>query len=159
MLGQSAFSIGSATPHVSFPETIQSRFGEISVDVSKAISFPRGLLGMPDKSNFVLTSFNSQKMEQFKLLQSLDELQLSFITLPVAVNNNIIAVEDIRGAADDLQITYDDLVVLLIVSVHRSPDSVRLSVNSRAPLFLDVKQKLGIQHVFQNDAYKVQHYL
>lgn len=159
MLGQSAFSIGTVTPQASFPETIQSRFGEISVDVSRALSFPRGLLGMPDKSNFVLTNFNSQKMEQFKLLQSLDELQLSFITLPVAVNNNIIAVEDIRGAADDLQITYDDLVVLLIVSVHRSPDSVRLSVNSRAPLFLDVKQKLGIQHVFQNDAYKVQHYL
>ncbi len=159
MLGQSAFSIGSATPHVSFPETIKSRFGEISVDISKAISFPRGLLGMPDKSNFVLTNFNSQKMEQFKLLQSLDELQLSFITLPVAVNNNIVAVEDIRGAADDLGITYDDLVVLFIVSVHRSPDSVKLSVNARAPLFLDVKQKFGIQYVFQNDAYKVQHYL
>jgi|CXWL01.1.fsa_nt_gi flagellar assembly factor FliW len=159
MLGQSAFSIGSATPHVSFPETINSRFGEISVDISKAISFPRGLLGMPDKSNFVLTNFNSQKMEQFKLLQSLDELQLSFITLPVAVNNNIVAVEDIRGAADDLGITYDDLVVLFIVSVHRSPDSVKLSVNARAPLFLDVKQKFGIQYVFQNDAYKVQHYL
>lgn len=159
MLGQSAFSIGTTTPQVAFPETIQSRFGEISIDVSRALTFPRGLLGMPDKSNFVLTNFTSQKMEQFKLLQSLDELQLSFITLPIAINNPIIAVEDIRGAADDLQITYDDLVVLLIVSVHRSPDSVRLSVNSRAPLFLDVKQKFGMQYVFQNDAYKVQHML
>ena len=159
MLGQSAFSIGAGTPHVPFPETIQSRFGEISVDVSRAITFPRGLLGMPDKSNFVLTNFNSPKMEQFKLLQSLDELQLSFITLPLSIENPIIAAADLRSAADDLQITYNDLVVLLIVSVHRSPDNVRLSVNSRAPLFLDVKQKFGMQYVFQNDNYKVQHYL
>ncbi len=159
MLSQSVFSVGTIAPHVAFPETIKSRFGEISVDISRAVSFPRGLLGMPDKSNFVLTSFNSPKMEQFKLLQSLDELQLSFITLPVLMNNNIIAAEDIRNAADDLQIEYDNLVVLLIVSVHRSPDSVKLSVNSRAPLFIDVKQKFGMQYVFQKDSYKVQHML
>ena len=159
MLSQSAVSFGKTTLPVEFPEVIQSRFGEITVDASRSIIFPRGLLGMPDKSNFVLTNFTSQKMEQFKLLQSLDELQLSFITLPLDLNNSIISVADIRGAADDLEIAYDNLVVLLIVSVHRSPDSVRLSVNARAPLFLDVKQKLGMQFVFPNDSYKVQHML
>ncbi len=159
MLGQSAVSIGTNTPQALFPETIQSRFGEISVDVSKAVTFPRGLLGMPGKENFVLTNFNNPKMEQFKLLQSLDELQLSFITLPLDLNNNIIGVNDIRSTADDLGIAHEDLVVLLIVSVHRSPDSVKLSVNARAPLFLDVKNKTGMQYVFSNDAYKVQHYI
>jgi len=73
------------------------------------------------------------------------------------VKNNIIDAQDIYDAADNLQIAHDDLVVLLIVSVHRSPGSVKLSVNSRAPLFLDVKHKFGTQYVFQNDAYKVQH--
>ena len=159
MLSQSAISFGKTAMPLEIPEIIQTRFGEISVDVSRSISFPRGLLGMPDKSNFVLTNFNSAKMEQFKLLQSLDELQLSFIALPLDANNNIVAIADIRGAADDLQIAYDDLVVLLIVSVHRSPDSVKLSVNARAPLFVDVKQKLGAQYVFANDVYKVQHML
>lgn len=159
MLGQSMFSMGTNTPHALFPETIQSRFGEVSVDISKAITFPRGLLGMPSKENFVLTKFNSAKMEQFKLLQSLDELQLSFITLPLDMNNNIIGINDIRETAKGLGVAPEDLVVLLIVSVHRSPDSVKLSVNARAPLFLDVKHKVGMQYVFANDAYKVQHYL
>lgn len=159
MLSQSAISFGKTAMPLEIPEIIQTRFGEVSVDVSRSISFPRGLLGMPDKSNFVLTSFNSAKMEQFKLLQSLDELQLSFITLPLDANNNIVAIADIRGAADDLQIAYDDLVVLLVVSVHRSPDRVKLSVNARAPLFIDVKQKLGAQYVFSSDNYKVQHML
>lgn len=159
MLSQSAILFGKTAIPLEIPEFIRTRFGEVSVDVSRSVNFPRGLLGMPDKSNFVLTNFNSAKMEQFKLLQSLDELQLSFITLPLDANNNIIGIADIRGAADDLQIAYDDLVVLLIVSVHRSPDSVRLSVNARAPLFIDVKQKLGAQYVFANDAYKVQQML
>lgn len=159
MLNQSALFIGNNAPRATFSDTIQSRFGQITVDVSRCVNFPRGLLGMPDKTNFVLTHFSSPKMEQFKLLQSLDEVQLSFITLPVALENPILAMEDIRAAADDLQIASDDLVVLLIVSVHRSPDNVRLSVNSRAPLFLDIKQKFGMQYVFLNDNYKVQHML
>lgn len=159
MLSQTVASIGKSIQQIEFPETIQSRFGEITIDISRSINFPRGLLGMPDKMNFVLANFSSQKMEQFKLLQSLDDLQLSFITLPIAIDNPIIAMADIRGATSDLQIKDEELVMLLIVSVHRSPDSVRLSVNSRAPLFLDVKQRFGMQYVFQNDSYKVQHYL
>jgi flagellar assembly factor FliW len=140
-------------------ETIQSRFGEIVVDVDRAVAFPNGPLGMPDKNNFVLANFSSPKMEQFTLLQSLDDSQLSFITLPLEMSNSIVAEADIRDAADDLQIKHDDLAMFLIVSVHRSPDKVRLSVNTRAPLFMDVRRKLGAQYVFQNDKYKVQHML
>ncbi len=163
MLNQSAFSMiasGGFNPAMlQTTETIQSRFGEISVDLSRAVHFPRGLLGMPNKTNFVLANFNSAKMEQFVLLQSLDEIPLSFITLPIDYSNSIIAPADLRGAAQDLQIADDDLLVLLLVSVHRRPDKVQLSVNSRAPLIIDVKQKFGMQFVFQNDAYKVQHML
>lgn len=159
MLNQPVFSSGRANLQTVFPEVINSRFGEVSVDLSRCISFTRGLLGMPDKLNFIITGFSSKKMEQFKLLQSLDDANLSFITLPIDMNNNFISAADIRGAADDLGIDYEDLGLLLIVSVHRSPDNVRLSVNVRAPLFLDVKHKTGTQYVFRNDIYKVQHML
>ncbi|MEZ5691684.1 MAG: flagellar assembly protein FliW [Rickettsiales bacterium] len=158
MLNQS-ISTGKQMVGIEFPETIQSRFGEISVDPSRGISFPRGILGMPDKLNFVLTNFNSEKMGQFKLLQSLDDFQLSFITLPVDINKSVIAIEDVHKAADELQIEHEDVVVLLIVSVHRSPSNVRISVNARAPLILDSSQKTGVQYVFHDDKYKVQHML
>jgi len=154
--GGAAVSSGAFVPEISMSEVIQSRFGEIMVDVERAVAFPNGLLGMPDKSHFILANFSSPKMEQFTLLQSLDDTALSFITLPLEINNSIISAADIRGAADDLQIKYDDLAILLIVSVHRSPDKIRLSANARAPLFIDVKRKVGAQYVFQNDHYKVQ---
>ncbi len=104
MLHQSARLTGVIASGALMMETIPSRFGDITVDTGKAVSFPRGLLGMPDKSRFVLTGFPSPKMQQFMLLQSLEEQALSFITLPLDVRNTIIAENDIKAACRDLQI-------------------------------------------------------
>ena len=140
-------------------ETIKSRFGDISVDTTKAITFSRGLLGMPEKFNFVLANFPNPKMQQFTLLQSMDDKSLSFITLPLEMNNAIIALEDLKVACRDMQIDETAAALLLIVTVHRGLDQVKLSVNARAPLLIDVERKMGAQYVFQQDTYKVQHML
>lgn len=156
---QMSFMTSVPATNLTGMETIATRFGDVTVDLGKAVVFPRGLLGMPDKMRFVATNFPSEKMKQFRLLQSLDDHNLSFITLPLEVQNSIIAPQDVRSACQDLQIPEEDMVLLLIVSVHRGLDSVRLSVNARAPLLLDVERRLGAQFVFQNDAYSVQHML
>jgi flagellar assembly factor FliW len=159
MQNQSALLTGASVTGSFVGETIKSRFGDIIVDVNRAVAFPRGLLGMPDKSKFVLVNFPSEKMQQFTLLQSLQESPLSFITLPIDLDNPIVATADLRHAASELHIAEENLVVLLIVSVHRHPDQVRLSVNARAPLLVDAQRKVGVQYVFHTDAYKVQHML
>lgn len=138
---------------------IVSRFGEVSVDLSKAVVFPGGMLGIPDKTRYVVVPFPGEKMQQFMLLQSLDDPSLSFITLPLGGDNTIIAPNDISSAAQDLQIASGNLVTLLVVSVHRSPGQVKLSVNARAPIFIDAVRQTGTQYVFQSDQYKVQHML
>ena len=167
MLNQSAQIPGMVFPHsmlksiVDTPigETVATRFGEVMIDTDKKLLFPRGLLGMPDKFNFALAKFPSPKMQQFTLLQSLDDKALSFITLALGMENPIIAESDIRAICNDLHIDEQALVFLLIVSVHRSPDQLRLSVNARAPLLIDGERKTGVQYVFQKEAYKVQHML
>ncbi len=140
-------------------ETIKSRFGDVTVDTEKALQFPRGLLGMPDRLRFALAQFPNPRMGQFMLLQSLDDPATSFITLPLELQNAILAPEDVKSACRDLQIPEPNLALLLIVSVHRSPDQVRLSANARAPLFIDAERRLGVQYVFQQEHYKVQHML
>jgi flagellar assembly factor FliW len=158
MANQSSIATG-ADSQAEGEITIQSRFGDVIVDTRKSISFPRGLLGMPDRFRFILANFPSEKMQQFKLLQSLDEKELSFITLPVDIQNPIIAEADLRAAFKDLQVSEQQAAILLIVSVHRTPTQVKLSVNARAPLIVDAERRIGVQHVFQNDNYKVQHLL
>ncbi len=155
MLNQSASSDNKSNT----PRLVHSRFGEVMVDPTKAIQFSRGLLGMPDRFRFSLIKFPSEKMQQFMLLQSLDEDALSFITLPLPAENAIIAHSDVQMACKDMQISESNLALLVIVSVHRSPSDVRLSVNARAPLLIDAERKIGMQYVFQNDAYKIQHML
>lgn len=140
-------------------EKINSRFGEIKVDMAKAILFPVGILGMPDKHHFVLTDFPNTKLAQFKLLQSLDDESLSFITLPIEMENNIIAAEDILAASKDMEIPAKDLGMVLIVSVHRGLTSVQLSVNARAPIFFDAERRAAAQYVFTSSKYKIQHFI
>lgn len=140
-------------------ETIDTRFGKVKLNRKNSIAFPRGLLGMPDKKSFFITNFPSEKLSKFKLLQCIDDHTLSFITLPAGLYNGIIAAEDLTLACSELGITPENLLVLLMVSVHRSPAKVSLSVNARAPLLIDSSLRLAAQYVFQTDKYKVQHYI
>lgn len=141
------------------PEFIVTRFGKIALQRNKPILFPRGLLGMADKHCFFITNFPNEKFQKFKLLQSLDDHALAFITLPVELSNNVVAKEDLEFACNELGIKKENVVVLLIVSVHRSPEKISISVNARAPLLIDSARKLAAQYVFQNDKYKVQHFI
>lgn len=141
------------------PEKIESRFGAITVDKAKAILFPVGILGMPDKHNFVLTDFPNPKLQQFKLLQSLDDHELSFITLPVELDNSILDRADVDTARRDMEIEPADMAVVLIVSVHRGMTNVQLSVNARAPIFIDTRRQAAAQYVFTSSKYKVQHFI
>lgn len=140
-------------------EEIDTRFGRVTIFRKDPINFPHGLLGMPDRFQFCLTNFPSEKLARFRLLQSLDDLALSFITLPVDIDNPIIDVEDIRQGCKDLDIKEDNLAMLLIVSVHRTASAVRLSVNARAPLMLDATRRVATQYVFHNSKYRVQHFI
>lgn len=149
----------SQQPSASQMETIESRFGTITVDKAKAILFPVGMLGMPEMHNFVLTDFPNPKLQQFKLLQSLDDAELSFITLPVDIENGILERGDIENARKDMEIEDGDLAVVLIVSVHRGLTNVQLSVNARAPIFVDTNRQAAAQYVFTSSKYKVQHFI
>jgi flagellar assembly factor FliW len=159
MLNQSTLLTQANPAGGATTEVIKSRFGEVTVSLDKAVLFPRGMLGMPDRNRFALAGFPNPKMQQFMLMQSLDDPDLAFIALPLEMENKIVASADIRSALRDLQIEENTLAVLLIVSVHRGMDQIKLSVNARAPLFIDIERKIGVQYVFPQDVYKVQHML
>lgn len=138
-------------------EVVNTRFGKVTVFRKNPVVFPNGLLGMPDKFEFCLTKFPSEKLARFKLLQSLDDLELSFITLPVEMDNAIIDKADIQAACKDLEIRQEDLSLLLIVTVHRTSSAVRLSVNARAPIFINTPRRIATQYVFHSNKYQIQH--
>ena len=141
------------------PETIDTRFGKIVLQKQNAIYFSAGLLGLPDKISFFLSDFPNENFKKFKILQSLNDYSLAFITLPIDINNEIIAIEDLNSACNEIGIKSENLAVVLIVSVHRSPEKVSISVNARAPILIDASTRLAAQYVFKSDKYQVQHYI
>lgn len=142
-------------PERSDSEVIDTRFGKVTIFRNNPIVLPNGMLGQPDKNQFCLTHFPSDKMARFKLMQSLDDTSLSFITLPVEINNPIVDRADMEQAARDLSIPLNQLVALFVVSVHREAGAVKLSVNARAPIILDSVRRVAVQHVFHNAKYQI----
>lgn len=136
-------------------EAVDTRFGKVTIQRRRPIRFLNGMLGMPDKVQFCLANMPSEKFARFKLLQSIEDLSLAFITLPVDLKNPIVERGDLEQAAKELDIPLNDLAVLLIVSVHREPDGVRLSVNARAPVLMHANARTATQYVFHHTKYQI----
>lgn len=134
---------------------IDSRFGRISINPSLAVQFPTGLLGMPDKTQFCLARFPTEKYARFSILQSVEDHSFAFITLPLGLENPIIDAEDILQAAGDIGVPASDILPLLIVSVHRENGVSKLSVNARAPVLIRASLKVGAQYVFPHTKYQI----
>ncbi len=136
---------------------IESRFGKINVDYDKKINIERGLLGMADKLYFCITNFPIKKFAQFQLLQSLEEHSLSLIIMPILLENNIVERADLLDIMQDLSIAPENCDMFLVVNVYRDMNNVRISVNARAPIFIDKSTKKGEQSVLRNNKYMVRH--
>lgn len=133
---------------------IESRFGAVTVRMENAVFFPHGLLGLPDNLHFAVTEF-PKAMGQFKLFQCLNDHSLSFITLPVAVDNKLIERKDLEDACKVLNVELKNLLTLLIVSVKRTPEGSVITANVRAPVLIDTRDMAGIQYVFPQNKYDV----
>lgn len=137
--------------------TIESRFGSVTVHRENAIFFPQGLLGLPPKLHFAITDIPQKSMGQFKLLQCLNDHSLSFIVLPLDVDNTLIERADLLETCDILNVKEENLLTLLIISVQRSPEGVKVTANVRAPVVIDVADKAAIQYVFPHSKYQITH--
>lgn len=138
---------------------LESRFGRIMIDMDNAIYFPSGLLGMPDKLHFCLADFPGNTPTEFKILQSLNDIELSFAVLPIAVDNPLIDGEDIEALAKTMETGLDDIGIVLIASTHNVPEGKQISVNLRAPIIINTNEQAAAQYVFPHTKYSIRHIL
>ncbi len=137
---------------------VHSRFGEIQINLEKKITFPHGILGLPSQLNFCLADFPREGFEQFKLLQSVEDNELCFITLPADYKDCYVKENDIVEACNIMEIPLQKLLVLFIVTTHRSPNQeTRISVNAKAPILINTEGHSALQYVFNNKSYEIRH--
>jgi flagellar assembly factor FliW len=137
----------------------QNKFGYVEVNTKCKIFFPKGLIGIADSKTFCLADANSDKYKSFKLLQSIESEQLCFLTLPISLNNNIVKQKDLLDAANILGINEDKVATILLCSTKSIDGKLKLVVNSRAPIFIDLFNQTAFQYVLHNSNYSLAHSL
>jgi len=157
---------GHATPVGSVPlaggsapvpgDHLETRFGPVLRDPDREIRFRGGLPGFPKIERFQLDPIPGIASELL-ILQAVEAVEIGFITMPLADDVPVIRAADLAEVARMLDIAQGELLVLAIVTLVPTPAGVEKHVNLRAPLFVDVRRRIGAQVVLANADYPLRH--
>ncbi|MDP4093185.1 MAG: flagellar assembly protein FliW [Bacillota bacterium] len=132
-------------------------FGEMEVDEKGIINFGEGLPGFQNMHRFILLNTGKED-SPFRWLQSVDESDLAFATVdPFAIRKDY-NFELNEPLVSTLGIeTEDDILILSIVVVPK--DISKMTMNLKAPVVINTKNKKGVQVILDTNEYGVRHYI
>lgn len=115
------------------------------------VNFKKGLIGINGTNQFYIEDHIDNK-HSFKILLSSDG-KYSFIILPVEVKNRFLDYEDVASACHRLGMDLKNTEILLIVSMVNTAGENLLSVNLKAPVFVNKDKKEAVQLVMNSSKY------
>lgn len=134
-------------------------FGEIEIDDSKIISFPSGIIGFPEMTDFALV-YDEEKGKDtpIRWLQSLQEVEFA---MPV-MDPLLVAADYNPEVEDDHliplgEMNSEDTLVLVTVTVPK--DLTKMSVNLQAPIVINADSKKAAQIIVNSEQYPVKYYI
>jgi flagellar assembly factor FliW len=131
-----------------------SRFGEVTVEDSAAISFPDGVVGFPDARTFVI--FDGPEGTPFKWLQSAESPELAFVICDPLLFKGDYRITVPAAELADLRIArLEDAVVCVILSIPADP--WRMTANLLGPVIFNAERRLGKQLVLSGSDYTTKH--
>jgi len=132
-------------------------FGEIDVPEEKFIEFAEGLPGFEQLHRFTIID-SSEENSPFKWLQSVDDPDIAF-----AVANPFLIVKDydFELSEDDVKrLSIENAEDVAVYSVIVVPDKIeKMSMNLKAPIIINSRNKSGAQVILDTDKYTVRHYI
>lgn len=129
-------------------------FGEITIDDDRIITFPKGIIGFPDLTEFALLHDSEKGSDSIHWLQSLQEPGFA-----VPVMDPLIVYPDYNPEVDDEllkhlgELSEDDILVLVTVTVPK--DLTKMSVNLKGPIVINAVEKKATQVIVEGDEYQV----
>lgn len=141
-------------------EVISNKFGKFKVLKSSRITLPFGLIGIPElKFYYIIENFNST-IDNFSLLQSTEREAVTFLLYHQEVNNSLINKIDIITTCMLIGMKKEEVDLFLIASLKKGGEGkTNIALNTKAPLFIDRNNNIGMQYVLQNNLYSTQHLL
>jgi flagellar assembly factor FliW len=137
-------SSAAEAPTIVVPST---RFGDLTVPADSIITFPAGVIGFPKATRYVMIDHKPP----FSWLHSADDPHLAFV---VVDGFEFGKQYDLKPPFGDKEIDLkdeDEYAILVIVTVR--PDPKDTTANLKAPLFVNVRNRKGIQVIYDNPKY------
>lgn len=131
-----------------------ARFGEINVNDSQMITFPKGIPSFEEFTRYALLPAEESEENPFYFLQSIQDKNLCFFLLDTLIyfKDYHVGVED--SDISDLRI--DDGKDVIVFTLITSKGSLKLATtNLKAPLIINFKRKLGKQIVLTQEQYLI----
>jgi len=132
-------------------------FGEVEIGEDKIIHFEKGIPGFDEYKDYtVLYDIEGEGEPFFSWLQCITEKSLAF---PVV--NPFRVAEDYNPVVEDAlleeigEYTPEDLVLFLLATVPENPE--KATVNMKAPLLINTKNRKGMQVIVENEDYEIRH--
>ncbi|MCM1388214.1 MAG: flagellar assembly protein FliW [Bacillus sp. (in: Bacteria)] len=129
-------------------------FGEITIDDDRIITFPKGIVGFPDLTEFALLHDSEKGSDSIHWLQSLQEPAFA-----MPVMDPLIVCPDYNPEVDDEllkplgELNTEELLVLVTVTVPK--DLAKMSVNLKGPIIINAAEKKATQVIVEGDEYQV----
>lgn len=135
--------------------TLQTKvFGEVTIEEEKIITFPGGIIGFPELTQFTLLHDEDDGIATIHWLQSLQEPGFA-----MPVMDPLFVKEDYNPEIEDELLKVlgewkqDELLVLVTVSV--PPELEKMTVNLKGPIVINGENRKACQVIVEGDVYKV----
>ncbi len=140
--------------------TLQTKvFGEITVSEEKIITFPGGIIGFPDLTQFVLLYDEEDGITTIHWLQSMQEPGFAIPVMdPLLVKedyNPEVNDELLKALAEGEDGEWDQEELLVLVTVTVPQELEKMTVNLKGPILINGANQKACQVIVEGDEYKV----
>lgn len=136
--------------------TVQTtRFGEIRVPEEQVLTLPHGMVGFPNLHRYVLVKHREDS--PFHWLQSLESPELAFAVVNPLIFDRTYQIT--LGNTETRLLKVDDpthLQLWAVVTIpHGHPE--KMTANLKAPLVINLQNRLAAQVILDDPRYSVRH--
>ncbi|SFA88738.1 flagellar assembly factor FliW [Acetitomaculum ruminis DSM 5522] len=134
-------------------------FGEIDIGEDKIITFKDGMIGLPEYKRYTLIyDLDKKDTGMIKWLQSLDDKDVAFPVIdPSLVIKGYEPFLDLDILSDDEDVKADNIIVLVTLTAPK--DITKLSVNLRAPIFINSSTLNAAQCIQNDNSFPIKYYI
>lgn len=126
--------------------------GEIIIDQSHIIQFPAGIPGFEEEKEFVLMDMSHVENIAFQALQSIYTPSLAFIVIDPYMLTNAYEFTLDDATIERIAIKHKEDVTIRVIVTVKSPFE-QSTLNLKAPIVINTREKQGKQFIIETDEY------